>query len=70
MKAPNLSLARFARAAEVAKLALGLAQPFQALPEGLRFFVLRRPCPVEYEAYSSGVSAKQKKNLHLRTSRL
>jgi hypothetical protein len=31
------------------------------LPEGLSRFAFRRPCPVECEAYSSGVSEKQKK---------
>jgi hypothetical protein len=31
------------------------------LPEGLSHFAFRRPCPVECEAYSSGVSEKQKK---------
>jgi len=31
------------------------------LPEGLCHFAFRRPCPVECEAYSSGVSEKQKK---------
>jgi hypothetical protein len=30
------------------------------LPEGLSRFAFRRPCPVECEAYSSGVSEKQK----------
>jgi len=30
------------------------------LPEGLIRFAFRRPCPVECEAYSSGVSEKQK----------
>jgi hypothetical protein len=30
------------------------------LPEGLSHFAFRRPCPVECEAYSSGVSEKQK----------
>jgi len=32
------------------------------LPEGLSRFAFRRPCPVECEAYSSGVSEKQKKH--------
>jgi hypothetical protein len=31
------------------------------LSEGLSRFAFRRPCPVECEAYSSGVSEKQKK---------
>ncbi len=31
------------------------------LPEGLCHFAFRRPCPVECEAYSSGVSEKQKR---------
>ena len=41
------------------------------LPEGLSPFVFRRPCPVECEAYSSGVSEKQKrKTKTLRSLRL
>jgi hypothetical protein len=39
------------------------------LPEGLSRFAFRRPCPVECEAYSSGVSEKQKKPKALRTLR-
>jgi len=31
------------------------------LPEGFSRFAFRRPCPVECNAYSSGVSEKQKK---------
>jgi hypothetical protein len=31
------------------------------LPEGLCHFAFRRPCPVECEAYSSGVSEKKKR---------
>ena len=40
------------------------------LPEGLSRFAFRRPCPVECEAYSSGVSEKQKKPKALRSLRL
>jgi hypothetical protein len=40
------------------------------LPEGLSHFAFRRPCPVECEAYSSGVSEKQKKTKALRSLRL
>jgi len=31
--------------------------------EGLCHFAFRRPCPVECEAYSSGVSEKQKRKI-------
>jgi hypothetical protein len=41
------------------------------LPEGLSRFAFWRPCPVECEAYSSGVSEKQKiKSKILRSPRL
>jgi hypothetical protein len=37
-------------------------------PTGMHVFAFRPPCPVECEAYSSGVSGKQKRNKFLATS--
>jgi hypothetical protein len=45
-------------------------QYWHFIPEGLSHFAFRRPCPVECEAYSSGVSEKQKKTKVPRSLRL
>jgi len=54
-----------AYAAETTKIINSLVATCQygiLSPEGLSRFAFRRTCPVECEAYSSGVSEKQKKN--------
>ncbi|MGB6010100.1 MAG: hypothetical protein WBI57_02390, partial [Desulfobacterales bacterium] len=55
---------------EASTLWLKYANTGILLPEGLSRFAFRRPCPVECEAYSSGVSEKQKKQKALRSLRL